>query len=146
MNMYNTFDDDFIADLRSWCKQNPINISDYGGPLNIQKGEMNSFYGHKHTEESKQKISLSKTGVSVNKGSYRPWATDNLKHIKFRAFGKYEIVEPDGKIIEVSNLKEYCSEKSISYTSMSSLANGKYPSETFKGYHCKKLGYVRIRQ
>ena len=146
MSMYNTFDDDFITDLRNWCKQNPINITDYCEPLNIQKGEMNSFYGQKHTEESKLKISLSKTGVSVNKGSNRPWAKDNLKCIKSRAFGKYEIVEPDGKIIEVINLKKYCSDNSISYTSMSSLANGKYPANVFKGYRCKKLGYIKIRQ
>ncbi len=146
MSMYINSDEEFINELKNWCKLNPINISEYCEPLNIQKGEMNSFYGKKHTEESKQKISNSKKGKSNNRGSKRPWALENLKKIKSRAFGQFEITEPDGNIIIITDLKLYCKQNNLNYTSMSTLSNGKWQSETYKGYKSKKLGYVKIRQ
>jgi hypothetical protein len=144
--MYNSFDPDLLTDLKNWCKSNPINISDYCEPLNIQKGKLNSFYGKKHTEETKQKISKVKKGTSYNKGSKRPWASENLKKIKHRAYGFYEIVEPNGNIVTVTNLKSYCKNHKLNYTTMSSLSNGKWEAGSYRGYKSKKLGYLKIHQ
>lgn len=144
MNIYFDLNDEFIVNLKQSLKD--FNISDYTSCKGLQTGENNSFYGKKHTEESKKQISLKKKGVSCNKGSIRPWAKDNLKSIKNRAYGKFKIIEPDGKTLLVENLKQYCKNNNISYTSMSSLSNGNYYGESYKGYKIQKLGYVRIRQ
>ena len=144
--MYNNSTDPLFSE---WCeslKNSPFDITDYHEPLDIQKGKANSFYGKRHTEESKLKISKSKTGVSVNKGSIRPWASENLQKIKHRAYGQFKIYEPNGNTIIITNLKQYCKDNGLNYTSMSSYANGKWPNETYKGYKVEKLGYVKIHQ
>ena len=146
MNIYAPNDtDEFINELREWCKNNPFDISEYGLTTGIQTGSMNSFYGRKHTEESKLKISKSKKGKSVNKGRKCPWAKDSLKFIQHRAFGRFLITDPTNKTFEITNLKLFCSDKNLSYTSMSSLANGKYPCNRYKGYMCRKIGYIKIK-
>ena len=146
MNIYNDPNDEFIIEFCESLKNFPFNIRDYHAILDIQKGATNSFYGKRHTEESKLKISKSKTGVSVNKGSIRPWAKENLKQIKHRAYGQFKIHEPNGNTIVITNLKQYCKDKNINYTSMSSFANGKWPNDTYKGYKVEKLGYVKIHR
>jgi len=114
-------------------------------PGSNQKDKFNSFYGKKHTLETKKLISKKLTGTR-HPYSPKPWAKDNLKFIKYRAYGHYEITEPDGNKIIVIDLKSYCKEKNISYTSMASLSNGKYPKNKYKGYQSKKLGYIKIHQ
>ena len=137
--------DEFVIGLQQYLKNNP----------NLLDG-MEHEYAHKHlspgnkgiphSEETKKLISEKKTGISVNKGSKRPWAAKNLSNIKHRAFGVYEITEPNGITKNITNLKQYCLENNLKYRSMSSLANGKWPSKTYKGYTAKKLGYAKIRQ
>ena len=144
MSMYITTDEELLTMLQDWSASNPHILTEYNIPLKMHEGELNPFYGHKHTEESKAKISQSKIGVSVGKGTHRPWATDNLKFIKCRAYGEYEIVDPVGNTSIVINLKKFCSEKSLSYSSMSSLANGNLVADNHRGYKCRKLRYVRI--
>jgi hypothetical protein len=63
-----------------------------------------------------------------------------------RAYGEFEITEPSGLKIIIKDLKTYCKQNNLNYTSMSSLSNGKWPTEKYKGYKSKKLGYVRIPQ
>jgi hypothetical protein len=145
--MYNDPNDEFLIQLRESFKDSTMDISEYKlEPLDIQKGEFNNFYGKRHTEESKLKISQSKLGKSTNKGSVRPWAKDNLKQIKHRAYGQFRITEPQGNTITITNLKQYCLEQGLNYTSMSSLASGKWPCETYKGYKAEKLGYIKIHR
>ena len=128
--------DEFIINLKEYLKNNP----------NLLDGIVHDYTSSPLTEEIKKLISESKKGVSVGKGTKRPWATKNLSHIKHRAYGVYEITEPSGITKNVTNLKQYCLDNNLKYRSMSSLANGKWPSKTYKGYTAKKLGYAKIRR
>lgn len=68
-----------------------------------------------------------------------------LSRLKLQTFGNqgvYAITFPDGTVENVTHLKTFCERHNVSYTSMSSLANGKYPCETYKGFKARKLGTV----
>ena len=133
--------DELVVSLREHIQNNPLIESDY------PEERIRAWNtGVAHTKETKKRISEARIGVSTNKGSIRPLAKDNLKHIKHRAFGHYIIIDPNGVKNTITNLKTYCSEHNLSYTSMSSLANGKYPCDTYKGFICQKLGYIKIHQ
>jgi hypothetical protein len=141
MSIYSNTNEEFIQDLIQWCKNNPLDLSTLEccsiSPWNV---------GIPCSEETKKLISEIKKGHSHNKGCKNPSAAENLKKIKHRAYGQYEITEPNGQSVIIINLKEYCKTNDLKYRSMSSLANGKWPCKTYKGYTAKKLGYVKIRQ
>lgn len=143
MNIYLFNDnDEFVIGLKDYLQENSnlldnITHDNIFVPWNI---------GIPHSDETKKLISERKIGVSVNKGRKTPWASKNLSQIKHRAFGKYEITDPDGNSQIVINLKKYCLENNLNYTSMSSLANDKWWCRTYKGYTAKKIGYIKIRQ
>ena len=137
--------DEFIINLKEYLKNNP-NLLDGIVHEYAHKHLSPGNKGIPHSEETKKLISERKIGISVNKGSKRPWATKNLSHIKHRAYGVYEITEPNGTTKNITNLKQYCLDNNLKYGSMSSLANGKWPSKTYKGYTAKKLGYAKIHR
>jgi hypothetical protein len=143
MNIYLFNDnDEFVIGLKDYLQNNPdllknIIHDNIFVPWNV---------GKEHSDETKQLISERKTGVSINKGRKAPWASKNLSQIKHRAFGEYQITDPQGNTKIIINLKQYCLEHNLKYRSMSSLANGKWPSKTYKGYTAQKLGYAKIRQ
>jgi len=58
----------------------------------------------------------------------------------------YNVTMPDQTIIVVNDLKPFCIEHNLSYTSMSSLANGKYPCPTYKGFKIVKVGCVGTKR
>ena len=76
--------------------------------------------------------------------------TDKRKEIsrttrqKYGSAGVYEITFPDGKVQIITHMKTFCEENNLSRTSMASLANNKYPYDTYKGYKAKKVGSTRI--
>jgi len=141
MNIYSNTNNEFIQDLIEWCRNNPLDLSTIENtnvpPWNI---------GIPCSVETKKIISDIKMGHSYNKGCKNPSAAKNLKKVKHRAFGQYEITDPTGQTKIIINLKEYCKINNLKYRSMSSLANGKWPCKTYKGYTAKKLGYVKIHQ
>lgn len=141
MNYLSDPSDEFIVQLREWCKNNPLDLSEYK-----QKIVSSWNKGIPHSPETKKLISERQKGNSYSKGKKKPFAKENLKHIKHRAFGQYKIVNSDGVSLVIVNLKKFCLENNLNYTSMSSLATGKWPCETYKGYQCFKLGYIKIRQ
>lgn len=59
--------DNNVAYSEEWANL----IEETGMPGAIMAGEKNTFYGKKHSEESKKLISENKSGKSVNKGAYR---------------------------------------------------------------------------
>lgn len=64
---------------------------------------------------------------------------------KFQTFGNqgvYTITFPNGVIETITHLKTFCEKHNLSYTSMSSLASGKYPCDTYKGFKASKVGTV----
>jgi len=143
MNIYSLPPDhEIIKSFRDWYKNNPQNIEDIENQNFIPSWNK----GIATSDETKKLISEARKGVSVGKGLKRPYAKDNLKKIKHRAYGIFEIIEPSGNKIIINDLKSYCKQKKLNYTSMSSLSNGKWPKETYKGYKSKKIGYVKIRQ
>jgi hypothetical protein len=60
MNIYKP--DEFFLDMKEWLKQNPIELKFPIFQPGCQKGELNSFYGRHHTEESKKLISENQKG------------------------------------------------------------------------------------
>jgi hypothetical protein len=137
--------DEFVVELREWCKNNPLDISEYH-QKHIPPISAGWNKGIAHSEETKKLISESKKGKSCNKGKKAPYAKENLKKIKHRAFGQYHIVFPNSDSIIIINLKEFCKKMNLSYTSMSSLANGNYPGDSYKKYKCFKICYIKIHQ
>jgi hypothetical protein len=140
MSIYSNTNEEFIQHLMEWCKNNPLDLT------TLQNNSPPWNLGKPWSEEIKKSISESKKGHSYNKGCKNPSAIENLKKINHRAYGKYEITDPNGKTTIIINLKEYCKNNNLKYRSMSSLANGKWPCKTYKGYTAKKLGYVKIHQ
>ncbi len=141
MNYLSDPTDELIMQLREWCKNNPLDRSEYNQEIVPSWNK-----GISHTNETKKLISQRQMGNSYSRGKKKPHAKENLKHIKHRAFGQYKIVSPDGTSSIIVNLKKFCLEKDLNYTSMSSLASGKWPCDTYKGFQCFKLGYIKIRQ
>jgi hypothetical protein len=95
--------------------------------------------GRKLSEETRLKMSIARTGHIHSEET-------KLKMAISRKYGEFEIIEPSGQKIIIKDLKTYCKQNDLKYTSMSSLSNGKYPYNTYKGYKSKKMGYVRIPQ
>jgi hypothetical protein len=95
--------------------------------------------GRIHSEETRRKRSIAHKGRTISEET-------RLKMATSRAYGEFEITEPSGQKIIIKDLKTYCKQNDLKYTSMSSLSNGKYPNNTYKGYKSKKLGYIRIHQ
>lgn len=140
-NEFNEFWTEFITGLQQFAKNNPTNIKD------LDLTPISSWNkGIQFDEETRQYISECRKGISANKGRNAPWAKNNLKNIKHRAYGKYEITDPNGNKEVIINLKQYCKIHNLNYTSMSSLSSGKWPNETYKGYKAIKLEYVKIHQ
>lgn len=134
-------DDELVVSLREHIQNNPLIESEY------PEERIRAWNtGIAHTKETKKRISEARIGVSTNKGSKRPWAKENLKCIKHRAFGHYRITNCNGEEFIIINLKIFCIDNQLNYTSMSSLANGKWPCKDYRGYTCEKLGYIKIHQ
>ena len=62
MNIYQTETDDFLSDLRQWLSNNPLDLSKLPHTKNTKKKEYHPMYGLKHTEETKERMSLSHSG------------------------------------------------------------------------------------
>jgi hypothetical protein len=141
MNIYQLSDtEELFSGFKEWCENNPLDLSELGHEKIIPWNK-----GIPTNEATKKLISKNRKGISSKKGRKCPWAKHNLKHINHRAFGEFIITDPSNKTFKITNLKSFCLSNNLSYTSMSSLANGKYPCETYKGYKCVKLGYVKIK-
>jgi len=66
-------------------------------------GELNTFYGKQHTEETKRKISEKKTGVSIGKGIPKSEEhKQSLSKARKDSAQKYRFQHKDGHIFEGS--------------------------------------------
>lgn len=72
-------------------------------------------------------------------GDYEPgnarW--DTLENNNKEASSKWEVTYPDGTSILITNLKEFCENSDLSYSSMYRVANGRYTNH--KQYKCRKM-------
>lgn len=55
----------------------------------------------------------------------------DLLYLKLKS---YNFIDPIGNVVYVENLKEFCKQHSLGYTTMVQLGNGKYRKDTYKGY------------
>ena len=109
-------------------------------------GKRNRFYGLKHTEESKRAMSESikeqfaNGRVTHNKGKYAPDDEVGYSAIYMREYrkGKKRIskdrryITPEGEIILIEDVKKFCKENGLTYSSMLRLHKGQINQH--KGY------------
>ena len=86
--------------LREWCINNPHNPLEYKTSQSVSSWNK----GIPTSDETKKQISNAKKGISVNKGMKRPYAKENLKKITHRAYGQFQITEPSGRKIIITDL------------------------------------------
>lgn len=82
---------------------------------NSSMGEKNPFYGKTHNKEVREIVSKSRSK-------------------------QYIIVSPTLETYKIKNLKKFCIEYNLDYTSMNKLANGKYGNRnSYKGWSIEKV-------
>ena len=87
----------------------------------------NAHKGHKVSEETRQKISKAKIGrkhtmetklkMSINGKGKIPW-NKGLTYNRTRGYYDWIITKPNGEVITVSNLKQFCKESGCDYVAM----------------------------
>jgi group I intron endonuclease len=104
-------------------------------------GELNPFYGKRHTTETKQKISKSKLGTILSEETKQKISKSNLgkkmsresvEKTRLKNSKTYYLISPSGEPITVTNLSEYCRMNNLDQRNMNNMYNGVYKSS--KGY------------
>ena len=109
-------------------------------------GKRNRFYGLKHTDESKLAMSEAlkeqfvNGRVTHNKGKYAPDDEVGYSALYMREYrqGKKRVskdrkyITPDGETILIENVKKYCKDNGLTYSSMLKLHKGQLNQH--KGY------------
>lgn len=100
-------------------------------------GENNPFYGKKHTEETKRKISEKKKGSKHTEESKKKISAANLgrkmprdavERVRLKISKTYYLTDPEGNDIVVTNLSEFCRKMGLDQGNMSAMYKGKYKS------------------
>lgn len=127
---------------------NKFNSNDRSIGYNMTLGG-DSPLGRRHKEESKRKMSISKTGKKlphtdewnrkIGEAQLGPknhmWGKTGDKHPRSKT---YLIIDPNGEELVITGLSEFCKDKNICDKNMSAVANGKRTHH--KGYKCKLVG------
>lgn len=110
-------------------------------------GQRNPFYGKKHTEESKLKISKSKVGTKfpdklkpkVSQRTKEMWKTGIFSTQEFRkklsnslCKKEYELFDKNKKVYYTNNIATFSKEHNLDYSSMYKVVKGKLKS--YKGW------------
>jgi hypothetical protein len=82
MNIYSTESDDFISDLRQWLRENPLDLSTTPHTKGSYSKEYHPMYGLKHTDETKQRMSVAHSGE--NNAMYGKRGKDNPNYGRIR--------------------------------------------------------------
>jgi hypothetical protein len=96
-------------DFKKWQSNQKKNLT----------GELNPFYGKKHNEETKQKMSLDRKG-------------------KVRHYKKWIITHPDGSEEVVFNMNKFCIDHNISFSNLHKVLRGLIKQH--KGYKLRHYG------
>lgn len=80
-------------------------------------GELNGMYGKKHTEESKKKISENSKKLKHSNITRAKMSQDRSGNKNYTS-QVWIIKFPDGSLCETDDLKEFCKERKIPYTTM----------------------------
>lgn len=83
-----------------------VNSDDYINPFSVMKfdGENNHFYGKKHTEDTKDKISKSRKGKGRRFGKDNPMYGKGFKGEENPMYGKTGFDHPNSKMYEIEYL------------------------------------------
>jgi hypothetical protein len=118
-------------------------------------GQFNSFYGKKHTEETKQKIRQKRLLQDVTSPEYRKKMSESVmgekngfygkKHntetkqtiSKHRCINEYLITDNNGKHYKTNNLKKFCKDHNLTSAGLFAVIKGTYP--THKGWKAIKI-------
>ena len=88
------------------------------------------------SESERKEKSLSY--ISTNNPFYGKTHNQKVRNIISECRSKYYILtSPNGEEIQVKNLKNFCKEYNLDYSSMNKLANNKYCSSTYRGWNVK---------
>lgn len=84
-----------------------VNSENYVNPFSVMKfeGEDNHFYGRKHSEESRRKISENRKGKGARHGADNPmWKSDKTKGEKNGMYGRKGFKHPNSKMYLIEYL------------------------------------------
>lgn len=97
----------------------------------------NPFFGKKHTEETKRKISEKKLGskhtqetkeILRHKNLGKKMSAESISKTKLANSKTWFLIDPNGNPIEVHNLSEFCSKNNLDQRNMCNMYNGRYKS------------------
>lgn len=83
-----------------------------------QKGELSPLWGKKHSEETKRKMSETRTGKIFSEEARR-----NMKIAQTRYL--YELIDPDGEVYMTDNLSDFSKQYGLSNGQLNMVVNGK---------------------
>jgi hypothetical protein len=106
MNIYSSQQcDEFVEDLRRWCKENPSAADEYKTKINVKPvftpilfGEDNGFYGRKHTPEQIKAWSEMRLGEKNPNYRAKSWTEETFKKLRQPKKNKENYKGTPGKI------------------------------------------------
>ena len=134
MNIYSV-DDEFVNDLREWCKNNPHTIPEdaihsYGAIPGEKMRESTKQLlrkinlGKKLKQETKQKISQTLKGITTwNKGI--PMPKEHREKLTKILSKDWIVIYPNGQEIKINNLSKFCRENNLTQPCMIRVSQGK---------------------
>lgn len=105
------------------------------------RGQNNPFYGKKHTEEAKRKMSQKMSGRSISEEHKRKISeaqmgrkasAETVKKLIDINSKTWHLIDPNGNKITVKNLSEFCRQNGLDQRNMTKMYNGL--QKTSKGY------------
>lgn len=107
-------------------------------------GQNNPMYGRTHSEKSRKQLSDAHTGKVLSDYTKNKISTTLKTGAAFRGCGsqnknskKYIITYPDGSIIRIHGLRQFCKENNLCSSTMTKIARGRCYLKTHKGFTCK---------